>query len=113
GHEHSSLEFVCVFANASATNVLEINDPGQLLAVDAIRIVDHTVGIGNRQRLGAEIKQLLDCVLRNVAAARNQAELPFQRILAALQHFSRKVDAAVTGGFRTNERTAPVQALAG
>ena len=39
--------------------------------------------------------------------------LAFERVLAGLQHLVGEVDAAVAGGFRTNERAAPVQALAG
>src|SRR5439155_16103903 len=64
-------------------------------------------------RLCSKIEQFLDRVLGNVAAPRNQAELAFERVFAAFQHFVGKIDAAVAGGFRTNQRTAPVQALAG
>ena len=64
-------------------------------------------------RLGAEIKQLLDGVLRDVAAAGNQADLAFERVLAGLQHLVGEIHAAVAGGFGTNQRAAPGQALAG
>ena len=36
-----------------------------------------------------------------------------RRIFAALQHFVGEIDAAVASGFRTNQRTAPAQTLAG
>ena len=62
--------------------------------------------------LRAEVEQLLDRVLRDVAAARNQAELALERVLAALQHLVGEIDAAVAGGFRTNQRSAPAQAFA-
>ena len=39
--------------------------------------------------------------------------LAFEGVLAGLQHFLREIHAAVAGGFRTNQRAAPVQALAG
>ena len=39
--------------------------------------------------------------------------LAFERVLAGLQHFLGEVHAAVAGGFGTNQRAAPVQALAG
>ena len=39
--------------------------------------------------------------------------LPSKRFLASLQHLFREVHAAVAGGFRTNQRAAPVQAFAG
>src|SRR2546429_818188 len=50
--------------------------------------------------------------LRDVAAARDQAELAFERVLAALQHLVCEIHAAVAGGFRTNQRSAPAQPLA-
>ena len=99
--------------NAAALHVLQLHDPGQLLAIDAVGIVDYAVGVGDRDRLRAQVEQLLDRVLRNVAAARNQADLAVEGFLAGLQHFLREVDAAVAGGFGTNQRAAPVQALAG
>src|SRR5262249_26145137 len=38
---------------------------------------------------------------------------PFQRILATLEHFRSEVNAAVAGGLRSNQRSAPTQAFAG
>ena len=63
--------------------------------------------------LGAEVEQLLDGVLGDVAAAGNQAELAFERVLAGLQHLVGEINTAVAGGFRTNQRAAPTEAFAG
>src|SRR5208337_3053029 len=93
--------------------VLQFHDPGELFFSDAVGIVDRPVGIGNRDRLRAQVEQLLDGVLRNVAASRYQAGFALKRVFAALQHFLRKVHAAVARGFGTNQRATPVQALAG
>jgi len=79
----------------------------------AIRIANDAVGIGYCHWLRTQVEQLLDGVLGDVAASGNQAELAFQRILAGLQHFRGEIHAAVAGGFGTNQRAAPVQALAG
>src|SRR6185369_8962057 len=81
-------------------------------AIDSIRIVDNAVRVRRRDRLCAEVEQLLDRVLRNVAAAADQADLAFQLVLAGLQHFVGEINAAVAGRFRTNQAAAPVQALA-
>src|SRR5260370_23306297 len=113
GHEDRFLELLGVLADASTLHILQLDDPGQLVAIDAIGIVDDAIRIRHTDRLRAEIKQLLDRVLRNVAAAGDQAELAFECVLPALQHFVGEVRAAIAGGLRTNQRTAPVQPLAG
>src|ERR1700675_1358686 len=113
GHEDRFLELLRVLADTSTLYILQLDDPGQLVAIDAIGIVDDAIRIRHTDRLRAEIKQLLDRVLRNVAAAGDQAELAFERVLPALQHFIGEVHAAIAGGLRTNQRTAPVQPLAG
>ncbi len=43
----------------------------------------------------------------------DQAGLAFQGLASGGQHLGGEVDAAVAGGFRTDERAAPVEALAG
>src|SRR6202011_4013910 len=111
GHEDRFLELLRVLADASTLHILQLDDPGQLVAIDAIGIVDDAVRIRYADWLRAEIKQLLNRVLRNVAAAGDQAELAFERVLPALEHLIGEVHAAIAGGLRTNQRTAPVQAL--
>src|SRR6266576_542149 len=46
---------VGIVADASTLHVLQLHDISQLLAVDAIRIVDHSVRIGHRDGLRAQI----------------------------------------------------------
>ncbi len=94
-------------------DVLEIHDEGELLGGDAGRIVDGAVGIREGDGLGAELVELLDGVLGDVAGARHRADLALQPVVAGLEHFLREIDRAVAGGFRTDERAAPLQALAG
>jgi hypothetical protein len=43
GHEDGFLELLRVLADASTLHVLLLHDPGQLLAVNAIRIIDDAV----------------------------------------------------------------------
>src|ERR1019366_6506286 len=112
-HEDRFLELVRILANTATLDVLQLHDPSQLLAGDAVGIVHRAVRVRERKWLRAQIEQLLHRVLRNVAASRYQAQLAFERVLAGLQHFLREVHAAVAGGFGTNQRAAPVQALAG
>src|ERR1022692_462662 len=112
-HEDRFLVVIGILADASALHVLQFDDPGQLLAVDAVGIVDYAARVGHGHRLRAEIQQLLDGILRDVAAARYQADFAFERIFPALQHFTGEVHAAITSGFGTNQRTAPRQAFAG
>src|SRR5208283_5275503 len=104
---------VGVLLDAATAVVLQIHDVGELLAVDAVSVVDGAVGIGHADRLRAQIKQLLDGVLRDVAAARDQTHFAFQVFFAGLQHFLGEVHAAIASGLGTNQRTAPSQAFAG
>ena len=110
-HKDRLLELIRVLADAAALRVLQLHDPGQLLFVDAVGIVDRAVGVGDGDRLRAELQQLLDGVLRDVAAAGYQADLAVERFLASLQHLFREVHAAVAGGFRTNRASRPSAGL--
>src|ERR1022692_4571187 len=107
------LEFAGVLLDAAAAVILQLHDKGELVAVDAVGVVDGAVGIRQGNRLRAQIKQLLDGVLRDVAAAGDQTYFAFQRVFASLQHFVGEVHAAIAGGLGTNQRTAPSQAFAG
>src|ERR1700730_16004355 len=112
GHEDGFFELVRILTNAAPTHVLELHDPGQLFAVDAVRIEDYAIRVGQRNWLRSQIEQLLDRILGNVSAPRDQAELALQRVLPRLQHLGGEIDAAISGCFRTNQRTTPIQALA-
>ncbi len=74
---------------------------------------DEAVGIGKGDRSGAEIEELLDGVLGHVAAARDEAGLPGERLAAGRQHLLGEIDAAVAGRLGTDQRAAPVEPLAG
>src|SRR5215470_6769907 len=105
------LEFGGVFVNAAAAFVFQPHDPIEFFAVDAIGIVDEAIRIGERDHSRAEVKQLLDRVLRNVAAAGDEADFAFEGIVAGLQHFQSKINAAVAGGLRTDQRAAQLRPL--
>jgi hypothetical protein len=107
GHEDGVLELIRILADAAAADVLQFHDPGQLRPVDAIGIVNHPVGIGERDRLGSQIEQLLDRVLGDISAAGDQANFVFERIFPGLQHLVGEIDAAVSGCFGTNQASRP------
>src|SRR5271157_5858469 len=103
GVVNGALKLVGVVLDAAAAVVLQLHDKGELFAVDAVGIVDGAVGIGQGNRLRAQIEQLLDGVLRDVAAAGDQAHFAFQLVSAGLQHFVGEVHAAIAGGLGTNQ----------
>jgi hypothetical protein len=74
--------------------------------------VDEPVGVGERDRTSADVEELLDRELRDVAAAGDEARLPLQRLGAGREHLLREVDGAVAGRLRPDQRAAPVEALA-
>ncbi len=108
-----ALELLDVLADAAALDVLELHDPRELLAVDAVRIVDRSARIGQSDDLGAEVEALLGGVLRDVTGTGNGADLAFERVAFDLEHFLGEVDLAVAGGLGPDQRAAPVPALAG
>jgi len=73
---------------------------------------DITFRIRQRDRFRAEIEELLDRVLSNVAAAGHERKLAIERLAARLEHLGGEIDGAITRCFRPDERAAPVQALA-
>src|SRR6202022_4668263 len=112
GHEDRLFESVRILTNAAPTHVLELHGPGQLFAIDAVRIEDHAIRVGQRNWLRSKIEQLLHRMLGTVYAPRDQADLTLKRVLPGLEHLGGEIDAAISGCFRTNQRTTPVQALA-
>src|SRR5665647_1807447 len=58
--------------------VLEVHDPGQLLRVNSILIVDGAVGVGEGDALRAQLVELLDRVLRDIARPGDQASLALE-----------------------------------
>ena len=73
-HEIGAAELFSIFADAAALLVLQLHHPGELLAVDAGRIVDHAVGIGEGHRLGAEIDLLDLCHAEFVGGGRREQD---------------------------------------
>ena len=65
--------FVGVLVDAAAADVLQVHHEGQLLGVDAVRVDDGAVGVGQRDDLAAELVDLLDRVLGDVAGAGDDA----------------------------------------
>ena len=106
-------ELLHVFGDAAAARVLEVHDPGELFRGNAVRIVDVPVGVGHGDGLGAKLVEFFNSVLGHVAGAGHQAYLALQVVVAGGKHVLGEVNAAVAGRFRTDQGTAPVEALAG
>ena len=100
-----------ILFDAPAPAVLEIHDPGQLLRVDSVLIVNRAVGVGERDALRAKLVQLFDRVLRHIARPGDQAGLAPEILAARLEHLLAEVDAAISGGFGPDKRSAPGQDL--
>ncbi len=102
-----------VLLDTAAADVLELHDKVPLLTRDPIRIVDGPAGIREGDNLAAQLVDLLGCVLCNVSGAGDGNGLALEIGATNLQHLLGEVDTAVAGGFRPDERSAPLQALAG
>ena len=110
---HGAFESVDILLDAAATDVLEVHDEVEFVEGDPALVVNVAARIRQRQRFGAELQELLDGVLRDVAAARHETRLALQRLVARRQHLGGEIDGAIAGRFRTNERAAPVQPFPG
>ena len=86
---------------------------GELLLVEAVRIVDETVGIGQGDNLRTQAHRLLGRILGHVAGTGNDHGLAIERLAAGPQHLLREIAGAVTGGLRTQQAATPGLALAG
>ena len=102
-----------VLADATALDVLELHDVGELLLVDAIGVVDVAVGVGEGDDLGAELLKLLHRELSDVAGTGDHAGLAREGVAGGLEHRVSEVDEAVAGGLGANQGAAPGEALAG
>ena len=110
---YSAAVLLRVLLDAAALDVLQLHDERQLLGVDALRVVDGAVGVGEGDALAAELVDLLDRVLGDVAGAGDRDGLALERIAARGQLLLREVDRAVARRLGTDEAAAPVEALAG
>jgi len=102
-----------VLFDTAATDVLEIHNPGQFFAIDTGFIIDVAAGIGQCHDFTAEVENLLGGVLSDITGTGHEAGLAFEGFAAGAEHFGREVDCAITGGFRTNQGAAPVEAFTG
>jgi len=101
-----------VLLDAPALDVLELHDERELVAVDAFLVVDVAGRVGQRDRLRAEVEELLTGELRDVAGAGDQTGLALELLAACPEHLLREVDGAVTRRLGANEAATPVPALA-
>ncbi len=93
--------------------VLQLHHEVELLAVDAVRVVDEATGVRQGDGRCAQLDQLLDRVLGHVAAARHEALLALEPFTAGGEHLLREVDGAVAGRLGPDQRAAPAERLAG
>jgi len=78
----------------AAAVVLEVTDPRELVAGDALRVVNEARAVAHRHRNAAKVQNLLARKLRNVAAARNGNAGALQGDAPGLEHFANKVHEA-------------------
>src|SRR5664280_2610834 len=107
------LELLRVLADPTPAFVLEALDPFELLAVDAVWIVDEPVGVGEGDGVGTEVEELLHGELGDVPAARDEACLASEDVVPGGQHLPCEVHDPVSGGLLANLRAAPLDPLAG
>ena len=99
-----------VLADAAAANFLDLLDA---VEVDAVRIVDVTVGIGERDDLRAQLGRLFAGVDGHVAGAGDHDRCAVEALAGRGEHLLGEVAQAVAGGLLARQRTAVGQALAG
>ncbi len=105
--------FLGILLDAAAVDVLELHDPGELLLVDAVLVVDGAARVGERNDLRSELKELFHRVLGHVAGAGYRADLSLQAVAPGLEHLLGKVDCTVARCLGPDERAAVAQRLAG
>ena len=88
-------------------------DKSQLLGVDTVGVIDSSGGVRESDDLRTELGRLLGGILGNVSGTGNHSNFALKFDTAGLEHFAGEVDAAVTGGLRTDETSAPVDSFTG
>ena len=104
---------LCIFAYATAEDVLQLHDVLKLFCVDAVGVVDVSVAVGESQHLGAQLNALPGCILCHVARARDEHLLACQGDVARGEHRLKEIHHSVARGFGAYERAAEGCALAG
>merc|ERR1719162_2493309 len=102
-----------VLGDAAALHGLEVDDVGELLAVDAVHVGDVAAGVGHGDALATEVDHLLAGVGRDVAGAGEHDVLALEVRAFGLEHLTGEVDQAVAGSLGADETPAPLEALAG
>ena len=105
--------FLDVLADAAAVDVLELHDVVELLAVDAVGVVDVAVGVAHGEDFTSELQHFLGAVLCHVSGTGDEHGLALDALAACAEHGAQEVDVAVAGGFGADERAAELEALAG
>ena len=90
----------------------ELEHVVDLVACDACFVVDVSVRTRDSDNLTTELCSLLGCAPSYVAEARDSDCLVLNVETACCEHLLYEVECAVTGSFRTDARTAELQALA-
>ena len=106
-------EVLGVLRDPAASHLLEIDDPGQLLLVDAVGVVDEARRVRHGQDLAAQPDDVLGGVLRHVPGPGDQAGLAVDAVVAGLEHLVGEVHDAVAGRLGPDEAATPGWALAG
>ena len=105
-------EHVHVLADPAAADLFQVLDPRQLLHVDSVGVVNEAAGVGGRDRLRAEIDQLLDRVDRDIAGAGYGGRLAFHALVPVVQHVLHEIHGPVARRFGADQAAAVRQALA-
>src|SRR5690606_8785949 len=109
-HEPRRAAAFGVLGDAHALDLLELLEQ---LEVDSRLVDDVARGVGCRERLGAELVQLLDRVDRDIARARHDRRAPLETIPAGREHLLQEEHGAVAGRLGAHLGAAPLHALAG
>jgi len=108
----NAFEFVGIFPNPPAANILQFLYPRQFFLVNAGWIINRPLRIRHGHTLAAELVEFLYGILSHIAGTGNRANLPLDTVSASGQHILRKEHAAVASRLRTNQRAAPLDSFA-
>jgi hypothetical protein len=109
----TALELVGVLADAAALDVLELQEEGELLAIDAVLVVDEAGGVGQVTALPPRSRIFSTVYWATLPEPETRQVLPSRVSSRVVEHLGGEVDGAVAGGLGTDQRAAPVEALAG
>ena len=96
-----------VLFDTSAADIFELEDICEFLLIETFLVVDKSVGIGQSEHFRAETHRFLCSKLRYVSCSGDADTLALEGLTAGSQHRFCEIASAVTGSFRTHERTAP------